>query len=239
MTDKPANDAVPVTLLRQMAHDMRGPISVLTNSSDMLLRGMYGELNPKQQRACERLQRSSNRLIMLLDDLMLYIKVEAGQLEPNRQPCGVRGMLAHLIETVQPHAAAKNLALEHAVADSVPTIVACDEILLRRGVLALLWNAVGFTASGRVSLKAEGDASQLVLTVADSGPGIPAANMEHIFEPFWRNGESTQVPTSGFGLGLAMASAVAKLHGGSLALADSGPNGSTFVIRLPVSTVES
>jgi signal transduction histidine kinase len=114
-----------------------------------------------------------------------------------------------------------------------------DEDLLRQMVLNLLDNAVKFTpAGGVVRLCLTRQANEYLLTVADTGPGIPPEAQAHIFERFYRADRArSRAEDGGAGLGLAIASWVAQAHDGSLELAKSDHDGTTFIIRLPVSTL--
>jgi signal transduction histidine kinase len=138
---------------------------------------------------------------------------------------------------VKPFADQKGLAFQITVNAAVPCVLLGDEDLIRRIVLALLWNAVAFTAKGEICLIAEQlPGGQWQITVKDTGPGISPKHASHIFAPFWRGDERPQVPTAGCGLGLALASALAKKMSGSLYLKETGPDGSTFCLYIPLAT---
>lgn len=240
MTDEPPSLSNPVRLMRLMSHDMRGPLSVLTGTSEMFADGLYGPLTPQQTRAIERIRRSSYRLVTLLDDLMGYVKAQAGQYPFKTDIFSPRMLFDEVCQPVREAAQAKNLAVQWQVEDTVPSTLVGDVEVVRRVLLALLWNAVGFTSQGSVQIESAWLPDQRwQVIVRDTGPGISDEHTAHIFEPFWSGIEHPSVPTSGFGLGLAMARAFVQSMQGDLVLKETGPGGSTFCLQLPLSTPEA
>lgn len=235
MTTESLNADVLVRLLRQMSHDMRSILGTLTTTSDMFAAGIYGELSPKQARAVARLQRGSYRLVTLLDDVMAYIKAEADQFPLFPVSFAPRKTLESVEQTTRPVVEAKGLTLNIEIAESVPETFVGDEKVIQRIILALVWNAIAFTEKGTVTLSSRWETDKgWVIQVTDQGPGISPDAEAHIFEPFWRGSEARDVPTSGFGLGLAMALALTKLMKGHLCLESSSAAGSTFYGDFPV-----
>lgn len=222
------------SLMRQMAHDMRGPLGTLTGTSELLAQGVYGELTAQQTRATERIQRNSARLVALLDDLMLYVKAQAGQLSLHPAPFEPRVLLNSLREQTAADAANKGLTVHWATAEAVPPQVVGDADHIARALWALLTNAIGFSKSGDVWITADWVEGQWVISVRDSGPGIPQEDQQHMFEPFFRGAQRPQMPSSGFGLGLAVVAALASVMHGQITLDQSGASGSTFTLRLPL-----
>jgi len=223
----------PVALLRKMNHDIRNPLNAVLATANMLSEGMYDPLTPGQDRAVKRIERSALRMLTLLDDLIGYAKVEGGEYQLNPVDLDPRKLIESIRVECEPVAAEKDLALLISIADSVPATVYGDEILIRRVILALVWNAISFTAHGTVQITSAWSGDWQI-AVTDTGPGIPATAAGRIFDVFWR-GETagSQVPTSGSGMGLAAAQAFAKLMKGELSLKESSDEGSVFVLRLP------
>jgi signal transduction histidine kinase len=226
-----------VQLMRQMAHDMRGPLGVLSVTADMFAQGGYGELNPKQERAAKRMQRASNRALALLDDFMIYIKAEAHQLPLDINAFDPQALLAGVRETVSPEAKAKGLTVRlTGSSESLPPALYGDATLIQRIVLALLWNAVVFSDQGEITLQSRWDSASSAWTieVSDEGSGIAPEHVPHIFEPLWRGPDCPQSPSSGYGMGLAMAQALTRMMDGQLTLEKTGPKGSVFCLHLPL-----
>lgn len=224
-------------LLRKMGHDMRVPLNTLISTSDMLVAGIYDPLTPKQSKAAVRLQRNSHRLLAMLDDFVTYMKADAGELLFNVQPFDPCVQLQTWCDQVRPTAEEKGLTLHLTTAEDVPATLTGDETAVSRIVLALLWNAVSFTLKGEIRVTSGWTANQeWLITIEDSGPGITADELPHIYEPFWRGAERPIVPTAGAGLGLPLAAALAKAMQGQFDLKQTSPQGSTFCVQLPLAS---
>ena len=237
MTHEPLDFDTLVHLMRQMAHDMRGPLGSLTGTSDMLVGGTYGELSLKQERAAKRVQRNSYRLLTLLDDLMVYIKAEAGHLVLNNISFNPQQLLRDLHDELLPETRSRELTMHLSGVENLPEILVSDAVLIRRVVLALSWNALTYSTPGDVTLHTTwlADTSTWTIRVQDHGQGIKPENVAHIFEPLWRGEDRFQGPhkTSNFGMGLAIAQALSRLMGGQLALTMTGELGSVFEFSVP------
>jgi len=219
-------------LIRTLGHDMRAPLGTIISTSDMLAEGFYEPLTPKQQRAAERVRRNGHRVVAMLDDFMTYVKAEARQIELSDKPFDPRTCLTEWCQPMIPTAQDKNVTIHVVTHERVPAMLSGDSAVISRAVIPLIWNAVIFTAQGDVHIEADWTQDEhWVIKVRDSGPGIPQAALPHIYEPFWRGEDRPQTPTSGAGLGLAVASALAKVLSGSLTLEQTGAEGSTFSLK--------
>lgn len=229
-----------IQLLRKMGHDMRVPLNTLISTSDMLVEGTYDPLTPKQAKAAARLQRNSRRLLAILDDFVTYVKADAGDLELTPKAFAPALRLEDWCNQVRAAAEEKGLSLHLKPAEGVPASLNGDETLISRMVLALLWNAVSFCHQGEINVFCDWTPEQeWLITVQDSGPGISEKDLPFIYEPFWRGEERPQVPTAGAGLGLPLALALAKTMKGELILKQTGTQGSTFCLQLPLEKTQS
>jgi signal transduction histidine kinase len=228
---------MPIDLMRQLCRDIKVPVTALNTSLDMLLEGAYDPLTPKQTRATQRIRYNSQRLLALIEEFTIYLKAEADQLTIASAAFDIRTVLNEACALVKPFADQKALSFQITINAAVPCVLLGDDDLIRRIILALLWNAVAFTVKGDICLTADQlPGGQWQITVKDTGPGIAQEHVQHIFAPFWRGDERPQVPTAGCGLGLALASALAKKMGGSLYLKETGAGGSIFCLYLPLAT---
>jgi two-component system, sensor histidine kinase len=228
-----------IQLLRKMGHDMRVPLNTLISTSDMLAGGMYDALTPKQTKAVVRLQRNNHRLLAMLDDFVTYVRADKGDAVLTPKVFDPRVRLEDWCNRVRPAAEEKNLTLQLTTSEVLPSALTGDEVALSRIVLALLWNAVAFTAQGAIHVTSEWKSDlEWIISIQDSGAGISDGDLLHIFEPFWRGAERPQMPTAGAGLGLPMSLALAKMMGGNLFLKETGSTGSTFCIQLPMTRGE-
>jgi signal transduction histidine kinase len=224
-------------LLRKMGHDMRVPLNTIISTGDMLEQGVYDPLTAKQAKAVTRLQRNNHRILAILDDFMTYMKADAGELRVVPMPFDPRTRLAEWCDPVRSTANEKGVLLEITTSKIVPPTLIGDEALLGRIVQALLWNAIAYTAQGRVCITSTWTENQeWLLTVQDTGGGISTDDLPHIFEPFWRGEARPQTPTAGAGLGLPMSLALAKVMKGQLILKETSAGGSTFSLEVPSET---
>jgi signal transduction histidine kinase len=223
-----------------MGHDMRVPLNTVISTGDMLADGAYDPLTPKQTKAVVRLQRNNRRLLAMLDDFLTYIKADAGDLAVTPAPFDPRLRLEEWCGQVRAASQEKGLTLKVTTAANVPEKLTGDEVLLSRIALALLWNAVGYTAQGEIQVTSDWISNQeWLVTVQDSGSGISNSDLPHIFEPFWRGEERPQTPTAGAGLGLPLARALAKLMSGNVLLKETRAGRSVFCVQVKLPTETS
>jgi signal transduction histidine kinase len=230
----PPEAGVPLSLLRQLNHDLRGPLNVLGATSDLLLEGGYGELSAPQQRAAQRLQRSAARTVTIMDHFMSCVRAQAGQWEVVLKQVEVSAFLDAQFAPVA--AAAQNAGLTAAlVIDAgVPAALMLDEMALTRAFTALCWNAVAFSPQGKITVDVTYADDALCMDMRDQGSGLDADVRARLYTPFCKGAAPIHpVPTSGCGLGLAMARALAEQAGGSLALVASAAGGSHFRLIMP------
>ncbi len=230
------SDSTFLELLRKLGHDIRAPLGSIISTSDMLAEGVYEPLNSRQARANERVRRNSRRVLTMVDDFITYLKAEAGEIILTPEAFDPRSLLSSRCEEIRPHAEGKGLILELIIQESIPAALIGDSAAVKRVITALLWNAVAFTPQGSIRVESDwSDDDQWLITVQDTGIGIPPENAAHIFEPFWRGEERPEVPTAGVGLGLPLARAVIRRMQGQLFVEQTGSSGSVFCVRLPLS----
>jgi signal transduction histidine kinase len=224
-------------LLRKMAHDIRAPLGSVISTSDMMVGGFYDPLTPKQARAADRMLRGSRRTLAILDDFITYLKAEANEMDVTPAPVDPRERLEAWCAPARTAAGAKGVILTVVTEEAVPAAVVSDAVLVERIVTALLWNAVAFTAAGSIEVTSTCADDRWIITVADTGQGIPPENVPHIFEPFWRGVDRPQMPTACAGLGLSVAYGLAQVMQGKLELQSTGSTGSVFRVELPLKVV--
>jgi signal transduction histidine kinase len=226
-------------LMRGVSHDIKNPLSAIEGYAALLAEGVPGKLSAEQQRSVERIRASVRAVLALIDDLLELSRADAGQLQVRRQPTDVRDVVLDAVEEHRVRAETLSHALDVRVADDVPT-VETDPARVRQVLGNLLSNAIKYTpAGGRIIVEVQtqrierrGSAEAcLVVHVTDTGPGIPASQLEAVFDEFTRLDRTGQ---RGSGLGLAIARRVARLLGGALTVQSEVGRGSRFTLWLPL-----
>ncbi|HET9797576.1 MAG TPA: HAMP domain-containing sensor histidine kinase, partial [Gemmatimonadaceae bacterium] len=219
-------------LMADASHELRTPVAIISGEAELAL-SRDGRSPTELRQALERVGAESARLKDIVDDLFLLARAEAG--DPIMVPREVYlgEVAADSVRAVRSLAEQKRVALSFTGSEDLP--FQGDEALLRRLFVNLLDNAIKYTPSGGdVTLSAERRNGDYLVTVADTGPGIPAEAQPHIFDRFYRSDRDRRASaTSGAGLGLAIASWVAQTHGGTVSLESSTSAGSRFAVRFP------
>ena len=220
--------------LATMSHEIRTPMNGVLG---MLRLMADGPLNERQRQQVRVMRSSSEILLGILNDILDYSRVESGEIEVERAVFDLHELVEDIVVLMQGRAREKELALDLAIADSVPAAVTGDRQKLSQVLLNLLGNGIKFTDRGAVTLEvsngAEPDAIRLA--VRDTGPGIAKADLAHLFEPFYqaaasrRHGQQT-----GTGLGLAISRRLVTAMGGHIAVETEPGDGSCFSVTLPL-----
>jgi signal transduction histidine kinase len=215
------------------SHELRTPLTSLSGYLEMSLDPAEGPLSPTREGHLRIVQRNADRLAVLVDQLLFLARADSHPLDLDRQPVDLFEILQEAGETARPAASAKDIALV-ITGEPLPETLA-DRSQLLRVVDNLVANAVKFTPEGgtvRVAARRDGDA--LVVEVADTGPGIPAAEQSDLFNRFYRGSSAIEKAVPGSGLGLAISQVIAEAHGGTIQLESTAGAGSTFRLALPL-----
>jgi PAS domain S-box-containing protein len=221
--------------LAVMSHELRTPINAAMGYADLLLLGIHGPVADAQREALERIRRSQLRLLALVNDVLSFARLDAGQVRLTSADVAVAEVVAEVGVLTEPQLQARGLAYRvEAPADGPPAVVRADRDRVVQILLNLLSNAVKFTEpGGSVTLSCELRADVVALTVRDTGRGIPAEQQERVFEPFVQVESGLTRSHDGTGLGLAISRSLARAMGGELTVRSAVGEGAAFELTLP------
>jgi PAS domain S-box-containing protein len=219
--------------LAAMSHELRTPLNAIAGYVELLMLGVRGAISDAQRSDLARIQRSQQYLLSLINDILNFSRLEAGQVTYTIEPVFLAAVVDNVVSMIAPQTAAKALEFHRG---ACPPFVAAlaDAAKVEQVLLNLLSNAVKFTPpDGRVSLSCAWDGDHVTLSVEDTGPGIPSDRQDAIFEPFVQLDRTLQSPRDGAGLGLAISRDLARGMGGELTVVSTVGVGSTFTLSLP------
>ena len=231
-----------------VSHEFRTPLTLTLGPLDDLQAGLHGPLAPPMAAQVDLARRNAGRVLDLINQILDVARLEAGRMPLRARALDLGAFVGDLARTFAPLAERKGLAFE-VLAPEAPVRVWADPEHLEKVLANLLSNAVKFTPGGgtvRVAVEADapghaaaarGASARVAsarVVVRDSGPGIPAADLPHVFDRFYRVNESSARMQPGTGIGLALAKELVDLHGGVLTAASEAGFGSTFTVALPL-----
>lgn len=215
-------------MVADIAHELRTPVTILQGGTEELLDGIADPTPGK----LTSLHDETLRLGRLVDDLATLAAAQAAALTLHKAPVDLGKLAADAARALAPQFTEAGLRLN---LDTAPAVAVADEARLTQVATNLLTNAVKYTPSGgEVTVTTRAGAGSARLTVADTGPGIPAADLPHVFERFWRG--TGAKARSGAGIGLAVVAELAAAHGGTASAASPPGTGAVFTVTLPVTT---
>lgn len=224
-------DALKDQFVSVVSHQLRTPLTAIRGYLEIVLGEEPGPLNDEQKRFLGIVDFSSKHLLLVVDDLLLIGKVEAGHLELEIDEVDLALMLEACVLTARPSADAKQIGLTLSGVRIAP--IAGDVGRLSQAVGNVIANAIKFTTDGRVDVRLYDAADRLVVEVVDTGVGVSASEVAHLFVPFFRAATATQQAIPGTGLGLGIAKEIIEAHGGSITVESEEGLGTSFRIELP------
>jgi signal transduction histidine kinase len=219
--------------LANMSHELRTPLNAILGYAELVLDGIYGDAPEKMRNVLERIQTNGKHLLGLINDVLDLSKIEAGQLVLSLNDYSIKDMMQGVYVAVEPLAGNKKLNFKLEVPSDLPPARG-DERRLSQVLLNLVGNAIKFTDTGEVALKASTANGSYTVAVADTGPGIAEADQAKIFEEFQQSESAHTKAKGGTGLGLAIAKRIVEMHGGRLWVESSLGAGSTFFFTVPL-----
>lgn len=219
--------------LATLAHELRNPLAPISNSLHLLR--LSRDLDPAVSRVREIMERQVSHLVRLVDDLLEVSRITRGKIELRKETVELAGIIDGAVETTRPliESSAHQLAI---AVPPEPITISADPLRLMQVVANLLTNAAKYTdRGGQIWLAARREGDEAVISVRDTGLGIPHEMLGHVFDMFSQVDRTLNRSQGGLGIGLTLAKSFVQMHGGSIEAHSDGPGqGSEFVVRIPV-----
>ena len=217
--------------LASMSHELRTPLNAIIGFSTLLGQERAGSLNEKQRSFVGEIGQAASHLLSVINDILDISRVEAGRLELQPEAFTLGEGLTEVLSVLHPLAIAKGIEI-HAEDAAPDLLVFADRVRFKQVLYNLLSNAIKFTQrDGRVSVTACYSGSEIEISVADNGPGIPLDEQDRIFERFFQGARTGFM--EGTGLGLAITKRLVEQHGGRIQVQSAPDRGSRFCFTLP------
>ena len=219
-----------------VSHELRTPLNMIVGFCEMLTQSpqTYGaDIPPALLADLDVVLRNGQHLSSLIDDVLDLSQMDAGRIALNKERVSITEIIQAAVIAVRPLFSSKNLSLDIQVPDELPFLL-CDRTRIREVVLNLLSNAGRFTEQGGVQVRAWQDANDIVISVADTGPGIAEEDQVKLFQPFQQLDGTIRRRYAGTGLGLSISKSFVELHGGKMWVESKKNRGTTFFFRLPI-----
>jgi PAS domain S-box-containing protein len=220
--------------LTNMSHELKTPLNSIIGFSDLLKEGIAGPLNEKQSRYAQFISTSGKNLLNIINDILELSKAEAGEADLNLEEFSVDDSINKVISNSLPQIQKKNIKFNYN-SENRDLWISADENKFRKIISSLLSNAVKFTpAEGSIEISSRQEGNLAIITVKDTGIGIPEDDLDNIFKPFVQLDPSLSRIFEGTGLGLTLVKRYVEMHGGSISVESKEGKGSSFRIELPV-----
>jgi signal transduction histidine kinase len=228
--------AMKEEFLALTTHDLRSPLTVISGVINFFTSGRLGDMTPEQKNMVAMMERNTQNLIELVNDLLDASKLESGTMRLDAATIELGGLVSELREQMQPLAREKEIALGEDVPEDLPPLRA-DRAKLRRVLVNLVSNALKFTPKGgRVRLGASREGAFVRVSVADTGVGIPREDLHDIFDKYAQARSRATRSEKGTGLGLYITRQLVELHGGKISVQSEVGKGSTFSFTIPIAS---
>lgn len=223
-------DRLKSEFIATASHELRTPLTSVQMGVHLLLEGALGELTDSQNEVLQACRQDCERLDTLMRELLDLSKIEAGESQPQLATVNVRELLSTAANELRPQVEANGLALTVAAPVELP-LVSIDRLQIERVLNNLVINALRHTKSGEIKISAEERENRVAVSVHDTGSGIPAEYLPHIFDKFV---QVPDAPTGGAGLGLTISKSIVEAHHGQISVQSQLGRGTTFTFTLPL-----
>ncbi len=218
-----------------VSHELRTPLNSVHGFIDLLLQGHMGELSDEQQLYLGYTQEGVQQLISIVEDILFMTRSDLGQFEIRQQEVPFRVLVRQVMASLKPQALKAEVALIQDIPSNAATLF-IDPQRIKQVLNNLVTNAIKFTPPGgtiTVSTRRHDERSEMI-SVSDTGYGIPPEDSQHVFERFYQSNHSEQSRMGGYGLGLSIAKLIVEQHGGTIGFDTVMNEGTTFYFTLPL-----
>jgi len=230
-------DRLKSAFLANMSHELRTPLNSILGFTDVMLEGLDGELTPYMDNDLRLIQKNGQHLLHLINDVLDMAKIESGRMNLHPEKFIIHNLFEEVASITSTLASERNITLYIDPESDKELEIFADNTRIRQVMINLVNNAVKFTGQGKIAIKAfQMDGARALITVKDTGLGIPPEKLEAIFEEFSQVDTSTTRKAGGTGLGLPISRRLVEMHGGRLWAESAGVEGegSTFFVELPL-----
>jgi len=225
-------DKIKDEFLANTSHELRTPLNGIINVTESMIKGAAGNLNPLQMQNLQVVVDSSRRLSNLINDILDVSSIKRNEIKLNLKPVDIKVLAGTVIFVLEYLRGEKNIVFENRIPSELPAAL-CDEERLRQILFNLLGNALKFTKKGCIALDAKLSGDEIIVSVEDTGIGIPRDRLASIYNSFAQLDASLERQYEGTGLGLYITRGLVKLHGGEIWIESELGRGSRFYFTLP------
>ncbi|TQD27668.1 PAS domain S-box protein [Methanolobus vulcani] len=220
--------------LTTMSHELRTPLNSIIGFSEIMLDGVTGDLQDKQEHYLERISESGRHLLSLINDILDISKIEAGKMELYLETVDIGNAVNEIVKITESLASRKNITVDVKMSDVTP-LINVDKSKLKQIMYNLLGNAIKFTDNGgHVHIDVSNNDEYVIMSITDTGIGISPEDQKKLFKPFSQIDTSISRSYEGTGLGLALVKELIEVHGGRIWVESDAGKGSTFSFELPI-----
>jgi len=234
-TELEKSNRIKDEFLGVISHELRTPLNIIMNCAEALKMGVFGEISREHEKGTDKIRTQASHLLSLINGILEITKIETGGSGLNLEPIDLYALSSELQSDYAMVSTEKNLAINWNVPTNLPE-VNCDRVKLRQVIINLVNNAIKFTDQGSVDIFFSNVAGEpfFEISVADTGIGIDAEFLPHIFDKFRQIDNSTTRNYAGTGLGLYLVKEFLDLLGGTIGVTSEVGTGTIFTMRIPI-----
>jgi signal transduction histidine kinase len=229
-------DRLKSSFLANMSHELRTPLNSILGFTDVMLEELDGPLTPNMDNDLKLIQKNGKHLLHLINDVLDMAKIESGKMNLIIEKFNLNETIEDVMSLTSSLANEKGVALSLETESDQNVFIRADHTRLRQVLINLVNNGIKFTEKGGVSVRVTHQDNDVLISVKDTGLGIPIDHLESIFQEFTQVDSTTTRKAGGTGLGLPISRRLIEMHGGKLWAESSGENGNgtTFHVLLPI-----